>query len=77
MVFDFHQAVDGLQEQQKGESGKSLGTTKKGIGPTYSTKAARTGVRMAELLSFDIFEEKYKLLNDKKLAYSIFLFLIS
>ncbi|KAJ6218249.1 hypothetical protein RDWZM_009406 [Blomia tropicalis] len=62
MVFDFHQAVDGLQEQQKGESGKSLGTTKKGIGPTYSTKAARTGVRMAELLSFDIFEEKFRTL---------------
>lgn len=36
LVFDFHQAVDGFQEQAKGN--KSLGTTKKGIGPTYSTK---------------------------------------
>jgi adenylosuccinate synthase len=35
-VFDFHQAVDGLMELEKGK--KSLGTTKKGIGPTYSTK---------------------------------------
>lgn len=58
MVFDFHQAVDGLQEQQKGQKGQSLGTTKKGIGPTYSTKAARTGIRMADLLNFEQFEEK-------------------
>ncbi len=35
-VFDFHQAVDGLQEQEKGK--QSLGTTKKGIGPSYATK---------------------------------------
>lgn len=57
-VFDFHQAVDGLQEQAKGQKGQSLGTTKKGIGPTYSTKAARTGIRMADLLNFEQFEEK-------------------
>jgi adenylosuccinate synthase len=35
-VFDFHQTVDGLIEKEKGK--KSLGTTKKGIGPAYSTK---------------------------------------
>lgn len=58
MVFDFHQAVDGLQEQQKAQKGQNLGTTKKGIGPTYSSKASRTGIRMAELLSFGQFEEK-------------------
>jgi len=37
-----------LQEQEKG--GKSLGTTKKGIGPTYSSKATRNGIRIADLL---------------------------
>lgn len=60
MVFDFHQAVDGLQEQAKGQKGQSLGTTKKGIGPTYSTKAARTGIRVADLLNFEQFEEKFR-----------------
>lgn len=35
-VLDFHQTIDGLIEQEKGKS--SLGTTKKGIGPTYAAK---------------------------------------
>lgn len=61
IVFDFHQAVDGLQEQEKGK--KSIGTTKKGIGPTYSCKASRSGVRLADLLGdFGQFEEKFRLL---------------
>jgi adenylosuccinate synthase len=46
-LFPIKQA-DGLQEQEKG--GKSLGTTKKGIGPTYSSKATRNGIRIADLL---------------------------
>ena len=58
LVFDFHQAVDGLQEKQKAQTGQNIGTTKKGIGPTYSTKASRTGIRMADLLSYNQFEEK-------------------
>ena len=49
--------MDGLLERQKGK--KSLGTTKKGIGPTYSTKASRTGIRLADLMGdFSQFEEK-------------------
>lgn len=59
LVFDFHQAVDGLQEQEKGKN--SIGTTKKGIGPAYSTKASRSGIRLADLLGdFSLFEEKLK-----------------
>ncbi|XP_065371629.1 adenylosuccinate synthetase [Calliphora vicina] len=59
LVFDFHQAVDGMQEAEKG--GKSLGTTKKGIGPAYSSKATRNGIRVGELLGdFNIFSEKFK-----------------
>ena len=58
LVFDFHQAVDGYQEAQKGK--QQLGTTKKGIGPTYSTKASRTGIRMADLLGdFSLFAQKF------------------
>ena len=58
LVFDFHQAVDGLQELEKGR--QSLGTTKKGIGPTYSSKATRNGIRIADLLGdFNLFTEKY------------------
>ncbi|XP_018785685.1 PREDICTED: adenylosuccinate synthetase [Bactrocera latifrons] len=59
LVFDFHQLVDGMQEAEKG--GKSLGTTKKGIGPAYSSKATRNGIRVGELLGdFNLFTDKFK-----------------
>lgn len=49
--------MDGLQEMEKGK--KSLGTTKKGIGPTYASKATRNGLRLADLLGdFNAFREK-------------------
>lgn len=59
LVFDLHQNVDGLQEAEKG--GKSLGTTKKGIGPCYSSKATRNGIRVSDLLGdFKVFSEKFE-----------------
>jgi len=67
MVFDFHQAVDGLQETERSEGpakGK-LGTTKKGIGPTYSSKATRNGIRISDLVGdFDKFAVKFADLAD-------------
>lgn len=49
--------VDGLQEAEKGQ--KSIGTTKKGIGPTYASKANRIGLRVADLLGdYGQFSEK-------------------
>uniref|UniRef100_A0A6Q2YW33 Adenylosuccinate synthetase n=1 Tax=Esox lucius TaxID=8010 RepID=A0A6Q2YW33_ESOLU len=64
IVFNFHQAVDGIQEQQRQlQAGKNLGTTKKGIGPAYSSKAARNGLRVCDLVSnFSAFEEKFRVL---------------
>ena len=54
LVFDFHQSMDGLQEAEKGKG--SIGTTKKGIGPCYASKANRTGVRVGDLVGdFDHF----------------------
>jgi len=47
LVFDFHQIVDGLKEVELG--GSSIGTTKKGIGPAYSAKASRSGLRVHHL----------------------------
>lgn len=61
IVFDFHQKVDGMQEMEKGT--QSLGTTKKGIGPTYSSKATRNGLRIGDLLGdFDKFADKFNTL---------------
>lgn len=58
MVFDLHQEIDGLVEGHKGK--ESLGTTKKGIGPTYASKATRNGIRFCDLMhdDFSIFEAK-------------------
>lgn len=72
IVFDFHQAADGIQEQQRQQQeGKNLGTTKKGIGPVYSSKASRSGLRMCDLVSdFDEFSERFKVLaNQYKCMY--------
>ncbi|XP_078001219.1 adenylosuccinate synthetase isozyme 2-like [Glandiceps talaboti] len=66
LVFDLHQQVDGLQERAKGKN--SIGTTKKGIGPTYSNKASRSGIRICDLLGdFDLFSDKLRnLINTYK-----------
>eukprot|EP01098_Paradermamoeba_levis_P011140 TRINITY_DN4739_c0_g1_i1.p1 TRINITY_DN4739_c0_g1~~TRINITY_DN4739_c0_g1_i1.p1 ORF type:complete len:428 (+),score=165.64 TRINITY_DN4739_c0_g1_i1:58-1341(+) len=48
LVFDFHQAIDGINEDELGN--QKIGTTKKGIGPTYAEKMNRTGVRVGDLL---------------------------
>jgi adenylosuccinate synthase len=57
VVFDIHQLVDGLEEVELG--GSFIGTTRKGIGPTYSTKMTRSGIRVADLFDEQIFETKF------------------
>ena len=48
VVFDLHQRVDGLEELALGKA--KVGTTGKGIGPCYSNKAARSGVRIVDMV---------------------------
>ncbi|KAF8176003.1 AMPSase 1 [Pholiota molesta] len=57
LVFDFHQIVDGLKEVELG--GSSIGTTKRGIGPAYSGKASRSGLRVHHLFD-DTFAAKFR-----------------
>ena len=66
LVFDIHQKADGLLEADLQADGKrQIGTTKKGIGPTYSTKALRIGIRMEELIdNFELFEKEFRHLVD-------------
>ncbi|THH06278.1 hypothetical protein EW145_g4203 [Phellinidium pouzarii] len=58
LVFDFHQIVDGLKEVELG--GSSIGTTKKGIGPAYSGKASRSGLRVHHLFNHEAFAIKFR-----------------
>jgi adenylosuccinate synthase len=59
--FALHAAVDGLSEEELGSN--QIGTTKKGIGPAYSSKAAREGLRIYDLYH-DSFEKKLRLLAE-------------
>ena len=49
ILFDFHKEIDGVLEERKAKSGKGIGTTRRGIGPAYMDKAARSGIRMEKL----------------------------
>jgi len=63
LLFDFHQVIDGRQEQAR--EGAGIGTTKRGIGPCYASKANRIGIRAGDLLDFEVFEQKYNTMLDR------------
>lgn len=56
MVMPWHSDLDGAYECLKG--GKLIGTTKKGIGPAYSDKYSRLGLRMGDLLEPEYFAQR-------------------
>ncbi|MFC0561268.1 adenylosuccinate synthase [Halalkalibacter alkalisediminis] len=56
VILPYHLKLDIVEEERKGAN--KIGTTKKGIGPAYMDKAARIGIRMADLLDKETFEEK-------------------
>lgn len=58
LIFPYHKIFDRLRESKRG--GRKIGTTGRGIGPCYTDKAARTGIRLADLLDLKVFEEKLK-----------------
>ncbi len=58
LVFPYHKVLDEHRDLKKG-SGK-IGTTKRGIGPAYGDKAARTGMRMSDLVQPELFSSKLK-----------------
>lgn len=56
VIFPFHGIIDRLREEIKGS--KKIGTTGRGIGPTYAEKAARNGIRICDLFDKEVFREK-------------------
>ncbi|TGJ78417.1 hypothetical protein E0Z10_g10343 [Xylaria hypoxylon] len=60
--LDLYAAVDGLEEVELGE--RKIGTTGRGIGPSYRTKAARSGIRVHEIFDQESFEAKLRKLAD-------------
>jgi adenylosuccinate synthase len=53
LVFEYHKIIDKLLEERKGKG--KVGTTGRGIGPTYTEKMARSGIRLHELADFENF----------------------
>lgn len=55
VVLPYHKELDEARERARGD--KAIGTTKRGIGPTYSDKANRNGLRLADLLKPELAKE--------------------
>ncbi|MFW9936149.1 MAG: adenylosuccinate synthase [Candidatus Thorarchaeota archaeon] len=64
VIFPFHKVLDNLEEITKGKY--KAGTTKRGIGPTYSDKAARWGIRVYDLVNPEILKPKLEKLYHLK-----------
>ena len=62
VIFPFQVLMDSASEQPGVASKFSALSTQRGIWPTYSDKAARVGIRMADLINPAVFEEKFDLL---------------
>ncbi len=64
VILPYHQELDRLTERYLGKN--KLGTTKRGIGPTYADKALRVGIRVQDLLDPKIFREKLEVVVGEK-----------
>src|ERR1700756_5037278 len=56
LVLPYHRILDEQRELRRGR----IGTTKRGIGPAYADKAARTGLRVSDLMQPVVFSRKLK-----------------
>src|SRR5213083_2590587 len=56
LVLPYHRLLDEQRELRQGRA--KIGTTKRGIGPAYGDKAARTGLRMSDLIQPIVFSKK-------------------
>ncbi|MBO4588454.1 MAG: adenylosuccinate synthase [Bacteroidales bacterium] len=60
LILPSHRMLDAANEKAKGNA--KIGSTLKGIGPAYTDKIARTGIRVGDIMEFD-FKEHYELLK--------------
>lgn len=56
LIMPYHIKLDELQEQKLAKN--KIGTTKRGIGPCYADKYTRIGLRVCDLVDFDIFKKR-------------------
>ncbi|MFC5366977.1 adenylosuccinate synthase [Salinirubrum litoreum] len=58
VIMPYHRRLDGIEEEAKADSDMKVGTTGRGIGPTYEDKAGRRGVRVGDLLDPEVLRER-------------------
>jgi adenylosuccinate synthase len=56
VTMPYHRLLDQASEERRGS--QKIGTTRRGIGPTYADKSERIGIRMIDLVEMDGFEEQ-------------------
>ncbi|SHK54239.1 adenylosuccinate synthase [Desulforamulus aeronauticus] len=58
VIMPYHRQLDAVEEEQKGDA--KIGTTKRGIGPTYTDKTSRVGIRIVDLIDKEEFPKMLK-----------------
>ena len=58
VIMPYHKVLDKLKEKARGKN--DIGTTGKGIGPCYTDKYERSGIRICDLIDEEVFKEKLK-----------------
>jgi adenylosuccinate synthase len=64
LIMPYHLLLDGLEEEAR--AGKAIGTTLKGVGPAFTDKAARLGIRAGDLLDRKALRERLSSILDYK-----------
>ncbi len=64
VIMPYHKVLDLCREESRGKA--KIGTTGRGIGPTYEDKASRTGIRIGDLLRPDKLKERVTAALDEK-----------
>jgi len=62
LIMPYHKAVEAAQEEERAEASDddAIGTTGRGIGPAYTDKFARSGIRVVDLLDRDVLRQKLR-----------------
>ncbi|WP_435124905.1 adenylosuccinate synthase [Halobaculum sp. D14] len=68
VILPYHRRLDGIEEEAKADSDMEVGTTGRGIGPTYQDKAGRRGVRVGDLLDPDVLRDRLEYVVPQKRA---------
>ncbi|KOA19075.1 adenylosuccinate synthetase [Clostridium homopropionicum DSM 5847] len=71
VIMPYHRILDGLKEKARGKD--DIGTTGKGIGPCYTDKVERSGIRICDLINKEVLERKLKQnIEDKNAIISLY-----